>query len=449
MPEAKKWTQIHAETTDLRRFFIRVNPSFQRHPRPIFRAGPPAPGYKGPAFALCLLLFVLTGCAAALPDLPFLGPQPTPTPPYRTVTALLPDEPIVERIRRYDRERLDLLVDMRVEAVYGAALRAALESDSPPDLVVVDSFAFPDLAAAGLLLPAGERLGPAEDFYPLLVDAFVWKGERYCLPREVRSLALVYNQAQFAKAELSPPRSWAEMRTAAEVVTDLNTGSFGLILSPDLSRWLPFLYQAGGGVVDATGRVVIDSLAGAAAIDFPLTTFRDNFAGQPAESNSSWAGEVLGKGKGGMAFEGNWIVPYLAAEFPDFAYGVAPMPSGPGGRGTVAFSSCYAVSAGSVNPDDAFALAAWLTSPEVQRAWPSDGAWMPTRLSLRDEWLAAFPALAPFLTGLDEARVWQFPPGYGRFLESFNRSILTLLAAEMEAEDFLEQMQRIAEGIGE
>lgn len=401
------------------------------------------------AFVFGFLLCVLTGCTANRPELPFVGPRPTPTPPYRTVTALLPDEPRTERIRQYDRERLDLLVDMRVEASYGAALRTALESDNPPDLVVVDSFAFPDLTAAGLLLPGDARLGPTEDFYPLLAEAFVWEGERYCLPREVRSLALVYNQPQFAKAELAPPRTWDEMRTAAEAVTDLNTGSFGLILSPDLSRWLPFFYQAGGAVLDANGQVIIESPAGAAAIDFPLTTFRDNFAGQPAESNSSWAGEVLGKNKGGMAYEGNWIVSYLAAQFPDFAYGIAPLPRGPGGQGTVAFTSCYAVSARSTNPDDAFALANWLTSPEIQREWPAEGGWMPTRLSLRDGWLAEFPALAPFLTGLDDARVWQFPPGYTRFLESFNRGMVALLAADIEAADFLAQMQRIGEGIGD
>ncbi len=397
--------------------------------------------------AALLILLGLAGCSFGATEPPFFGPRPTPTPPYRTVTALLPDEPVVERIRQYDRARLDLLVDVTVQRAYSANLRAALESDSPPDLLVVDAFAFPDLVAAGLLLPAGERLGPVDDFYPLLADAFVWQGERYCLPREVRTLALVYNRVQFEKAGLPPPRTWEEMRAAAAAITDLNSGSFGLIVSPDLSRWLPFLYQAGGALLDGNGKATINSPVAAAAIAFPLTLFRDNFAGQPAESNSSWAGEVLGKGKGGMAYEGNWIVPYLAAEFPTFAYGVASLPSGAGGRGTVAFTSCYAVSARSRNPDDAFALANWLVSPEMQQDRPTDGAWMPTRISLRDGWLADFPALAPFLTGLDAARVWQFPPGYATFLESFNRGMLQLLAADIEAADFLSQMQRTAEGI--
>ncbi len=395
-----------------------------------------------------LLLLWLTGCSAPGVDLPFLQPQPTPTPPYRTVTALLPDEPANLRIRQYDRERIDLLVDVKVDTTYDAALGIALRSDQPPDLVVVDSFAFPDLVAAGLLMPAGDRLGPTDDFYSLLADAFVWQGERYCLPREVRTLALIYNRSQFAAEELPPPRTWDEMRTAAERVTDLNIGSFGLIISPDLSRWFPFFDQAGGDVVDSNGRVGMDSPAAAAAIDFPLTIFRDNFGGQPGESNSSWAGEVIGKGKGGMALEGNWVVPYLAAEFPALDYGIAPLPNGPGGQGTVAFTSCYAVSARSQRPDDAFALAGWLTSPSLQRDWPADGAYMPTRISLRDEWLAAFPALAPFLAGLENARVWQLPPGYTPFLESFNRGMIQLLTADIEAGDFLEQMQTIGEGLG-
>ncbi|RME50213.1 MAG: extracellular solute-binding protein, partial [Caldilineae bacterium] len=234
-------------------------------------------------------------------------------------------------------------------------------------------------------------------------------------------------------------------RQAAEALTDLNTGSFGFIEAPDLSRWLPFLYQAGGQIIDEQGRVVLDGPPARAALDFYVQVYRDNFAGHPGESNSTWAGEVLGKGEGGMAVEGNWVAPYFAAEFPDFRYGVAPLPAGPAGRGTVAFTSCFGVAARSQNPDAAFALVAHLASPEAQARWPEDGSAMPPQPGLMDSWKEAFPHLAAFADAVDEARVWQFPPGFEAFLHSFNRGMAELLAANIEAEDLLAEMQGVAE----
>jgi multiple sugar transport system substrate-binding protein len=261
----------------------------------------------------------------------------------------------------------------------------------------------------------------------------------------VRTLALIYDQMGFISAGLEPPTTWDELRQAAEVLTDLNTGSFGLIVSPDLSRWLPFLYQAGGQLIGADGHMALESPAATAALDFYISIFRDNFAGQPAESNSRWAGEVLGKDKGSMAIEGNWIVPYFAAEFPDYNYAVAPLPSGPGGRGTVAFTSCYGVMAQSEYQDTAFALANFLTSREAMRRWSADGAFMPTRFSLRELWLREYSALASFMNGIDDAHIWQLPPGFDTFLRTFNRNMVELFAADIEATDLRFEMQRVGE----
>ncbi|MEZ4836471.1 MAG: extracellular solute-binding protein [Caldilineaceae bacterium] len=275
------------------------------------------------------------------------------------------------------------------------------------------------------------------------MQAFQRDTEQYCLPREFRTLALIYARADFAANGLQPPVTWDETRQIAEQLTDLNTGSFGLIVAPDLSRWLPWLYQAGGQLIDENGRMALDSVAASTAIDFYIGVFRDNFAGQPGESNSSWAGEVLGKGKGSMAVEGNWIVPYFADAFPNFGYGIAPLPSGPGGRGAVAFASCYAVTAASPRADDAFALANFLTSRDAMQQWTATAAFMPTRISLRAAWLEQFPALSPFMSALNDARVWQLPTGFDAFLRTFNRSMLNLYSADIEAADFLDNMQRL------
>lgn len=403
--------------------------------------------------ALLLAFWLLSGCTSVpQPDwpqipLPWRTEENTDTP-TEPLTLLVWNEGVqTDSLRRlladFEAQTPGVSVELIVAENYETELQRRAAEETLPDLLLVDSFRFPTLVADNVLAPAQGRLDATDDFYPLLTNAFHTQNEQYCLPREFRTLALVYAQANFAAKGLVPPTNWDEVRQQAEALTDLNTGSFGLILSPDLSRWLPWLYQAGGSLFDENGEMALDSAAAATATDFYITVFRDNFAGQPGESNSSWAGEVLGKGEGSMTFEGNWIVPYFADLFPNFSYGIAPLPSGPGGRGTVAFTSCYAVTTTTERPDDAFALANFLTSRAAMQQWTNTAAFMPARISLRASWLEEFPALSPFMDGLNDARVWQFPDGFDTFLRTFNRSLLNLYAADIEAAEFLDNMQRL------
>jgi multiple sugar transport system substrate-binding protein len=408
---------------------------------------------------MLLMALILSGCAdlqlPTLPSpdlsqfrLPWQSEDQTQISESTALSVMVWDEDGQTEILRalvaeFERQEPGAPVELLVSTAYESDLQARINENDLPDLLLVDSFRFPDLARDGILLSGQGQLNSSDDFYPNLVDAFRHDEALYCLPREVRTLALIYDAAGFARASLQPPSTWDAMRQAAEQLTDLNTGSFGLILSPDLSRWLPFLYAAGGQVVGEDGRMVLESDAAATAINVYITIFRENFAGQPAESNSSWAGEVLGKGKGSMAFEGNWVVPYFAAEFPQFEFGVAALPAGPGGRRTVAFTSCYAVSADTAHQDRAFALANFLTSGEVMSQWTATPAFMPARFSLRERWLAEFPTLAPFMDGVNDASVWQFPPGFAPFLRTFNRNLIELYAAKIEAADLLAEMQSV------
>ena len=344
----------------------------------------------------------------------------------------------------------ELQVRLSTSQDYSRELVDRLSGEEPPDLVVVTAFLFPDLASQGLLAYADEGLLDPTGYPPRLVAAFTRPGEtaelRYCLPREVRTLALVYDSGGLAAAGRSPPNSWESLREVAVGQTDLERNRFGFIEAPDLSRWLPFLLGAGGTIIDDSGGMALESPAAAAAMDWYIQIFRDNFAGHAGESNNEWAGEVLAKGKGALAIEGNWVAPYFENEFPAFNYGVAPVPYGPAGLNTsVAFTSCYAVSAASTRKNDAFELAALLSGPDVVGSLPNDGGWIPALSALRDDWIRSFPHLAPFADAVPGAAVWQFPPGFNTFLNSFNRGLVQLFAANIEAADFFAELQELGE----
>ena len=357
-----------------------------------------------------------------------------------------------ERIDGWQSDQ-DWQVALTASAAYDSDLRAALSAERPPDLFVVESFLFPDLAAQGHLAPVPEGVLDPEGYPSNLVAAFARPGEggaseQYCLPREVRTLALVYDIDGLAAAGAAPPTSWDELRAAAEELTDADNDRFGFIESPDLSRWLPFLFGAGGTIVDEKGGMALDSAASAAAFDWYVQIFRDDFAGHPGESTSSWAGEVLGKGKGGMAIEGNWVAPYFAGEFSGFGYGVAPLPAGPAQTSrSVAFTSCYAVHARSALQAQAFALAAHLSGDGVVASLPNGGGWMPASSALLAGWRKRFPHLAPFADAVPGAWVWQFSPGFLPFVDRFNRGMAQLLAANIEAGELVDELQQLGQEI--
>ena len=409
---------------------------------------------------LLLLALLLNGCDALpsrprLPELPFLQLRRESDAPALPLHIFLPEEgEVTEALRGHviawaaagERQ-----VNLTTSDDYFQELGSRLAGEDPPDLVLVTAFLFPELAAGGLLAPAEEGFLDPSDLPPRLAAAFTWSGEeaaavRYCLPREVRTLALVYDGEGLAAAGHPPPTGWDSLRAVAIGQTDVDRNRFGFIEAPDLSRWLPFLYGAGGTIIDGSGGMALESPAAGAAMDWYIRIFRDNFAGHPGESNNEWAAEVLGKGKGGLTIEGNWVAPYFEAEFPDFRYGVSPLPSGPAGLNTsVAFTSCYAVPSGSSRREDAFELAAILSGPEVVGSLPNDGGWMPALNGMREEWKRRFPRLTPFADAVPTAAVWQLPPGFDTFLHSFNRGMVQLFAANVEASDFFAELQELGE----
>ncbi|MYJ77475.1 MAG: extracellular solute-binding protein [Caldilineaceae bacterium SB0670_bin_27] len=416
---------------------------------------------RRPPFQLWLLLLalLLTACDAmpSRPILPEIGPLQLGGESDAAPLSLhifLPDEGGVTKALRSRVAAWavagELPVNLTTSDEYYQELGGRLAGDDPPDLFLVSAYLFPDLAAAGLLAPAEEGFLEPADIPPRLAEAFTWPraeaAERYCLPREVRTLALVYDSEGLAAAGHSPPTNWDSLRTAAIGQTDVERNRFGFIEAPDLSRWLPLLYGAGGTIIDGSGGMALESTAAGAAMDWYIQIFRDNFAGHAGESNNEWAGEVLGKGKGGLTIEGNWVAPYFETEFPDFHFGVAPLPSGPAGLNTsVAFTSCYAVSSKSALKEDAFELAVLLSGSDVVGSLPNDGGWMPALNELREEWERKFPHLAPFAGAVPTAIVWQLPPGFDIFLQSFNRGMVQLFAAHVEAADFFAELNELGE----
>ncbi len=336
----------------------------------------------------------------------------------------------------------DIQVTLNQVPDYDTTLQKSLAGGEPPDVFYVDSFRFLDLVRAEALMPIGEKLTDIDDFYPALRNAFTANGQFYCPPKDFSTLALQINTEMFEAAGLSAPTTWEEMRAAAEKLT--KDGVFGVVVPADFARWIAFLYGAGGSVTDdAFTKMTINSPEAEAAMEFYTGLYLDGFAKTPADLGVGWSGEAFGKGLVAMAFEGNWIEPYLKDQFPDLKHKAVELPAGPGGKATMAFTVCYAVPMKAKNPDAAIKFVNYLTGAEGMKAWTDLGLAMPTRASLREGWLELFPNLEPYLNGAEYARKWQFVPGFQAVLDKVNEQLSLVMAGNQTARGALAEIERV------
>ncbi len=411
---------------------------------------------------LCLLL--LAACQNPLPDwsLPWqerpaaLLPTITPTPSTPDIplqlwswsSGELADQLLLTTIAEFQEANPDLQVEVSMMENYDASLSAALLSNTPPDLFVLDLPRVGELASAGHLAPlaAAETLG--DDYFPALLPALVADEQLVCAPREVRTLALIYNRAAFDAAGVAYPTAawtWSELRAAAEALTAADPQMVGLALSPDFTRWLPFLYQAGGSVTDPTMSVMtINSPEAASALEYYVWLVIDEIAAPPSRLESSWAGEALARGRAAMAIEGNWMIPYLQQNYPDLDWGVAELPAGPQGRATVAFATCYAIAVNSPRPAAARRLLDHLTSAAVINAELAISGSLPPRLSLASEWRQRNPEFTPFLDGMAYARPWLFGTRFAALFRVVNNGMTQSFLSVRGVSDILAE----ADGVG-
>lgn len=353
----------------------------------------------------------------------------------------------------FEEANPNIQVDLQLIPEYDTTLQAAFASGDAPNVFYADSSRLPDFVNAGVIEPAGDNIENPEGIYPALLDVFTIDGTVYCPPKDFSTMALQYNTDLFDTAGLEYPTAdwtWDDLRAAAEALTDDDT--VGLVVPPELPRWLPFLYQAGGAVLDEDGNLVFNSEESVTAMDFVLGMIEDGVAAQSADVDAGWGGEAFGKQTVAMAMEGNWVIQFMIDNYPDVNWGVAELPAGPAGKATMAFTVCYGVSSetvGNEHPEESWALVNFLTNDAGAMMVAEAGfGVMPTRASAAEAWLTARgEEFAPFVTGADYSYRWQFPIGFSEFTDAFNNAFKEAIAGNLTGEEVIADAADVAEEV--
>lgn len=343
-------------------------------------------------------------------------------------------------IATYNSSQKDIHVTFNSVPSYDETLQAALAGGTPPDVFWVAEERFRDLVEAGQLAPIGDKLTDPRDFYPSLADVFTANGKFYCPPKDFSVLALQINTDMFAKAGVKPPTTWDELQAAAKALTTDKVA--GIVLSPAFDRYGAWLYQAGGSVTDdGFTKMTINTPEGLAAMKYYTGLYTAGYAKTPTDLGAGWGGEAFGKGLTAIGTEGNWVVPFLAKSYPDLKYQSIPLPAGPKGQASLLFTVCYAVAANGKHIDAATKFVDYLVGKQAMADWTSLG-FLPTRQSLRDDWVKQFPDLKVYLDSANFGHKWQFVPGFNLVSDEANKQIQNVFAGSQTADNALKAIEK-------
>lgn len=303
-----------------------------------------------------------------------------------------------EHEARLEEEVLDLFraehPDVRVvletaPTGYEDRLLTSIASGTPPAVYLLDAPDIPTFLDRGLALDltrylaaVGFQAGPV---FPELLEAFSRGTRLHAFPKDFTPMVVFFNRGVFERFGVEPPPedgwTWEEFRERARAVTrdtdaDGRTDVYGFDFPRNLYQWVPFVWSAGGDIVDSTGTRAsghLDGPAALAAYDFLAGLVRDDRVTpgvQYLETGDPAREARFATGAQAMLLSGHWTYRVFADAVArgDLDLGVAPVPHRAGhAPATVLYASAWAVPPTTPHRRLAVMLAAHLASERAQR----------------------------------------------------------------------------------
>ncbi len=227
---------------------------------------------------------------------------------------------------------------------YYRKLATDFAGGEPPALFLINYRQFGQYAAAGALEPVAPFLAASqsirpEDYADVAMEAFRFGGgTQSCMPQNVSSLVIYLNADLFAQAGIPLPSegwSWEQFVAAAQALTQDRDGDgsidqYGVVVDPSIVRMAPFIWGAGGEIVDDTDRptrLTLDSPGALAGLRAFVSLGEAGYGVVPgaAESLAEDGVDRFMRGGAAMLFDSRRVVPSLRT-IDGFAWDVAPLP---------------------------------------------------------------------------------------------------------------------------
>jgi len=293
---------------------------------------------------------------------------------------------------------------------YWTGISTGFISGTAPDVFTNHLAKYPEFVALEQLVdiqPLIERDGVATDiYYPGLADLWAKDGQRYGLPKDWDTVAVVYNKAMLEAAGIDPAvmQDWtwsledggSFQQTIAALTLDAN-GNNGL--SPDFDKanvvQYGFIPDGMGGAYGQTQWSPFAVSTGWIFNDGPWSTqyYYDDerfvntiqwwadlnleygFSPSFEEITSLGATALFQAGKGAMTINGSWMIgTFLSSEF---EVGFGRLPAGPEGRRSMFNGLADSIWVGTQHLEESWSWVKFLASAECQNIIGASGVVFP------------------------------------------------------------------------
>lgn len=358
------------------------------------------------------------------------------------------------------------LIQIPGQSDYRKRLAADMAAGDPADVVLINYRRYAAFANAGALEPLGGYLERSQviketDFYPEAIKPYVWKGELMCIPQNLSSLVVYYNKDLFDQAGVAYPApgwTWLDFLATAQVLTkdldnDGSTDQFGVGMEPSLIRLAPFIWQAGGELVDNESEpttLMLDTSEAFDAADFffGLQTIHHVVPNLEEETSENSESRFI-NGTLAMFFNSRRGVPTYR-ESAQFDWDVAALPQNQT-QATILHADAYCLPSASKNKDAAWAFIEYANSVEGQSIVAETGRTVPSLIAVANSPAFLNPNTRPansqvFLDVIPFMRALPIHPNWAEIEESAFQELSRGFYGEADAYDaMLRAMQRSRE----
>ncbi|WP_309076241.1 extracellular solute-binding protein [Paenarthrobacter sp.] len=339
-------------------------------------------------------------------------------------------------------------VTVKRETVPGKSLISKVlqqsSSKTLPDVLMLDNPDLQQIAATGALAPLADFKVSTENFAEGVLSAGTYKDKVYGLAPTVNTIALFYNKDILAKAGVTPPTTWEELKAASAKLTAGDQYGLAFNANPTYEgtwQFLPVMWSNGGD------EKKIDTKETEQALQLWTDLVK---SGSVSSSALNWTqADVKDQfltGKAAMMVNGPWQIPALDKQ-PTLQYGVVKIPVREAGQTSVAplGGEVWTVpqTGNKARQAKAAEMVACLNSDENQLAMATARNTIPSKTTLSDKFASDNPKLATFteLIKTARARTGQLGEEWPAQATKIYTAIQTSLTGNASPADALKQAQ--------
>jgi sn-glycerol 3-phosphate transport system substrate-binding protein len=291
----------------------------------------------------------------------------------------------------------------------------ALRGGDLPGIVMLEDTRTQLMLDSKSVVPAQACVDAAKydlsDHLPVVLDGLRVGGDLAAMPFNSSTQVLFYDANDLAKAGVEPPKTLAELRTAAEKVKASGAAKTGIALDVTPFAVEQWYAKAGATIVDhENGRkgratkATLDTPVGRGIFELLGSLVKDGLASNVGK-NPTYADQLLAIGKGDASIAvqtpaalGTIYAVQAAGQFTDTKVGVAPIPGDDKGPNIAGGGALWIVGKGKSPAEIA---AAWdftrfLNEPAQQATWHVGTGYVPIRkAAVADPKVQAFWAAKP------------------------------------------------------